>query len=46
MEILQARGPMNPIASVMLPMDQEARGTLREAREPRTRGRAQPVIVG
>ena len=46
MEILQARGSTDPIASVMPPMDQEVRGTLREAREPRTKGKAQPIIVG
>ena len=46
MEILQARGPMDPAASVMLAVDQEVRGVLREGREPRTKGNAQAATVG
>ena len=46
MEILQARGPVDPAASVILATDQEVRGTLSEAREPRTKGKAQTTIVG
>ena len=45
MEILQARGPVDPAASVMLAMDQEVRGTLSEARGPRTKGEAQTTTV-
>ena len=37
---------MDLIASIMLPMGQEARGTLREGREPRTKGNAQAATVG
>ena len=46
METRQARGLVNLIAGIMLPMDPEARGTLREGREPRTKGNAQAATVG